>query len=509
MDISRYREEIEAIIPGVLDAYDSLKAKNGMGIYTSNGAFYNHTFFGRDAAMAAKFVTDFDHQVARDTIVALAALQGETENNQTHESKGRIHHEFRDFDTWKGGKIERGILGFFKKKWGATDSQLLSYYATDTTALYIRLVRKYVSHVDKSFLDTPIKNRHGKTIPLRDSIAGAADWLCAQVNEHNHFVVRHTNGWSLPYQTFQDSSTAYPRQNGRLANYRTGITYTEVQAFVFDALEDATVMLQDHPRRHDWQRIAHAMRRALVEDFWSDEEQFFGSAFDATGLVDMPNISAGWTLNTSVWDEEPESRRVAMISAIVKRLYSDDFLTPVGLRTRSLHANQPLLGVVEYHGRLTMWPMFTFMVIEGLRRHRLHRLASDLENRLINGINAAGTFDEFLVIDGGGHMLRSAGKAPHEVAVDAQMIPEQHIAFTVIPAMVLAWRATNRGRAWPAQKKWQKDLEDEILAGITPVERIDPKDAQSVVTAVVPTKFRRYRGNIKSAKYFLAQRRKM
>lgn len=509
MDISRYRDELEAIIPGVLDAYESLKTKNGMGIYTSNGAFYNHTFFGRDTAMAAKFVTDFEHQVTHDTIVALAALQGTDYNGKTYEDAGRIHHEFRDFETWEGGRIERLILGFFRRRWGATDTQLLTYYATDTTALYIRLVHKYISHVDKSFLDMPIKNRYGKSVPLRESVARAADWLCSQVNEHDHFVVARTNEWALPYQTFQDSSTAYPRPDGHLANYRRGITYTEVQAFVIDALEDTTQMLESHVRRHEWQRTAHAMRRALLSDFWSDNEQFFGSAYDQAGLVDMPNVSAGWTLNTSLWDEMPEPKRIEIISAIVRRLFSDDFLTPVGLRTRSLHTDQPLPGVIEYHGRLTVWPMFTFMVIEGLRRHRLHRLAGELENRLINGINVSGSFEEFLVIDGGGHLLRNVPGAKAEVAVDAQMLPEKHIAFTVIPAMVLAWRATNRGRAWPAQAAWQKSLEDEVLAHIDATERLTPAEAAQVVVKVVPTKFRRLRGNLRSSYYFLKERSKM
>lgn len=509
MEISRYRDELEAIIPGVLDAYESLKTTNGMGIYTSNGAFYNHTFFGRDTAMAAKFVTDFDHQVTRDTIVALASLQGTEHDRKTHEDIGRIHHEFRDFETWKGGRVERLILSFFRGRWGATDKQLLTYYATDTTALYIRLVHKYVTHVDKSFLDITIKNRYGKSLPLRDSIAAAADWLCSQINEHDHFVVNHSNEWALPFQTFQDSSTAFPRQNGHLANYRRGITYTEVQAFVIDALEDTTGMLESHPKRHEWQSAAHAMRRALMADFWHEGEQFFGSAYDQAGLVDMPNISAGWTLNTSLWDEIPEPKRVGVITAIVTRLFSDDFLTPVGLRTRALHTDQPLPGVIEYHGRLTVWPMFTFMVIEGLRRHRLHRLASELENRLINGINASGAFEEFLVVDGGGHLLRSVPGKKAEVAVDAQMLPEKRIAFTVIPAMVLAWRATNRGRAWPQQSAWQKKLEDDILTDLEKTERLAPEKVADTVAAVVPTKFRRLRGNLRSSLYFLRERSKM
>lgn len=509
MEISRHRDELEAIIPGVLDAYESLKTKNGMGIYTSNGAFYNHTFFARDAGMAAKFVTDFDHQVTRETIVALASLQGTQAHRVTQEEPGRIHHEFRDFRTWKGGGTERLILGFFRRRWGATDKRLLTYYSSETTALYIRLVHKYVMHIDKSFLDTIIKNNDQQTLTIRESVAQAADWLCYQVNESEHFVSTQTNGWALPFQTFQDSSTAYPRQNGHLANYLRGISFTEVQAFVIDALEDVTQMLEDHTNRHKWQDVSHAMRRALLADYWDEEQQFFGSAIDCYGLVDMPNISAGWTLNTSLWDEVPEPKRIETITAIVTRLFSEDFLTPVGLRTRSLHSDQPLPGVIEYHGRLTVWPMFTFMVIEGLRRHRLHGLATELENRLINGINASGRFEEFFVVDGGGHLLRSVPGAEAEVSVDAQMIPEQTIAFTVIPAMVLAWRGTNRGRAWPEQADWQKQLETDILQTLTPTERLDPDKASDGLVAVVPTKFRRFRGNLRSAIYFLNERRRM
>jgi glycogen debranching enzyme len=509
MDISRYRDELESIIPGVVDTYESLKATNGMGIYTSNGEFYNHTFFGRDTAMAAKFVTDFEHQVTRDTILALASVQGVTTNQKTHEQPGRIHHEFRDFKTWKGTFVERTLLRFFGSKWGSSDGQLLTYYATDTTALYIRLVHKYVTRVDKSFLNQPVKNQHGVSMPLSESVVLAADWLMSQLNEHDHFVVQPTNRWALPYQTFQDSSTAYPRPDGRLANYRRGMTFTEVQAFVIDALEDTTALLESHPKRHEWQSASHAMRRALLSDFWDDTEQFFGCAYDENGLVSMPNVSAGWTLNTSLWSEVPEPQRIERISSIVKRLFSDDFLTPVGLRTRSLHAEQPLLGVVEYHGRLTVWPMFTFMVIEGLRRHRLHRLAQELEHRLVNGINMSGSFDEFIVIDAGNHILRSVPGAKAEVAVDAQMLPEKNIAFTVIPAMVLAWRATNRGRAWPAQAAWQTELEDAILSSIETTDRLDPAAAATEVATIVPTKFRRGRGNLRSTYYFLKQRSKM
>ena len=89
------------------------------------------------------------------------------------------------------------------------------------------------------------------------------------------------------------------------------------------------------------------------------------------------------------------------------------------------------------------------------------------------------------------------------------MVPEERIAFTVIPAMVLAWRATNRGRAWPQQSEWQKKLEQEIFETIEQTERLSPNQAGEVVTKVVPTKFRRGRGNLRSSWYFLREWRKM
>jgi hypothetical protein len=227
------------------------------------------------------------------------------------------------------------------------------------------------------------------------------------------------------------------------------------------------------------------------------------------GLVDLPTITSGWTLNTSFWEELPKEQKAQTISSIVKRLFSDDFLTPVGLRTRALGTPQPLQGVVEYHGRLTVWPMFTFMVIEGLRRHNLHRLAEQLENRLINGLNASGNFEEFFVLDHDGSMLRSVPGKKAARTVSAQMLPEKNIAFTVIPSMVLAERSDNPKRSWPKPNDWQKQLEDEVLEGLTHVDRLAPEQASSALPSVVATKFNRLSGNTRSSWYFYRQWRRM
>ena len=508
MDMLKRRDEIEEVIPGVVQAYQSLKTKNGMGIYTSNGAFYNNTFFGRDAGMSAKFVADYDHQVARDTIVALVALQGTKTDDITQEGEGRIHHEYRDMRTWQHRGFERLLLGWFAKRWGAKNKELLTYYAIDTTALFIRLVNKYVTHTDQSILEKQVKNARDETTNIGDSVARAANWILTQVDASDHVVSHRTNDWALPYQTFQDSSTAFPRTDGSLANFRRGISYTEAQAFSIDALEDAARLLPNNERKHEWISTAQALRVALMRDFWIEDQNYFGSAIDVDGIVDMPTVTAGWTLNTGLWDELPKSERQKKLTAIVTRLFSDDFLTPVGLRSRSLNSPQPLPGVIEYHGRLTVWPMFTFMVIEGLRHHRMHRLALQLENRLINGINANGAFEEFLIIDGGGHMLKSTNRWRARARVDGQMLPEKTIAFTVVPAMALAQRVIG-GQSWPKPATWIAELEDSILATIDDVSRATPDRAADSLPAVVPTKLRRVRGNLRSMWYFNQQRRRM
>ena len=76
MDFLNYRDRLDAVVPGVSEAYDALRGDNNIGIVTSLGAFYNHTIFGRDIGMAAKFVSDFDHKTVWNTILTLASLQG-------------------------------------------------------------------------------------------------------------------------------------------------------------------------------------------------------------------------------------------------------------------------------------------------------------------------------------------------------------------------------------------------------------------------------------------------
>lgn len=479
-------EAIEEIVPGIIEAYGELTADNDLGTFTSGGLFFNHTFFGRDASMSAKFVADFDHQTALKVIYGLMKYQGTKNDPVTQEEPGRIHHELRDFSIWRGRLSERLVLLLVGRFWGMKNGVLKTYFSADSTANFIRLVNKYCHNIDTALLDKEV-DLGGRKVTVRQSLEAAADWLVSQVDSNGHLMTRRVKR-SLPFQTFQDSVTAYAWSDGLIANYRRPHSFVEVQAFAADALDDTSRLLSGQTGKIvSYKETAHRMRRALLSDYWDIEHRFFSSLLTERDrvlkLLDVPNISAGWTLNTSWWDEVATHDRIEKISDIVNRLFSDEFLTDVGLRTRSKYAYEPLGGTVDYHGAQTVWPMFNFMIIEGLRRHRMFRLAQQLEHRLINGCNVVQKFPEFFIVDKESGQMQLPIRDRSLPKITAQMIPEKNIAFTVVPLLNIA-RSTGEPVPKPAEE-WQKELEESVLSRITHMPLVAP---QKAIDALQPRK---------------------
>jgi glycogen debranching enzyme len=507
MDNPDLKPQLEAVVPGVFDAYHSLKSHDGMGLHTSSGSFYNHTLFGRDGSMAAKFVADFDHDIVCETIIALAALQGTENDPRTQEQPGRIHHELRDFRTWRGSLADRILFLPWYRLWGVRNRQLLTYFSVDTTASYIRLVHKYAKHIDASILLRKVTNHHGEVVTIAESLVAAAGWIIDKVQDDGRMVNTRRNRWSLPFQTYQDSLTTYSRADGSLANYIQPISYVEVQAFAADALDDMAELFPGHDLTLAWRETARRMHNALVDSFWDNQQKFFASAIDADGPLDVPNISAGWTLNTSLWREMEDEELASYIGPIVERLFSDEFLTTVGLRTMSKDAQLPVDEIIGYHSPEVVWPMFTFMVVEGLRRHRLYGLATQLENRILNSLNATGNFDEFFIVLRDGTVALQADKGS-DGTLKVQMPPEKRIGFTVVPAMTMAKRSSYHDEHLP-QNDWQKKLEKKILEKIDHIDRAEPADALKALGNVRYVRLNRWSGAWESFKYFRRETKRM
>lgn len=498
MDFLRREAEIDAVVPGVTAAYRQLRDSGGQGLYTSLGRYYNNTIFGRDAGMTAKFVTFFDHTTAWETIMTLSSYQGQAENHRTHEQPGRIHHEMRDYSAWHGRWYDRLGLEVAGLAWGKRNRKLVSYYAADSTATYIRLIHKYSGAIDRSIIDREVPQMNGVMLPLSQSVVHAANWIVEQVDEGGIFWVKRANRWSLPYQTFADSVTAYAWMDGAPANTSLPHSYVEVQAYALDALKDAVRLLPAHKDADTWRMVAHKMQRALLDNFWNHHSQTFSPGLfrrnDTATPLDTDMIMSTWTLNTSFWTELPDNEYREALCAIVRRVFDGDFLTDFGIRTKSTATNEPLGSIIDYHGSQTIWPMFNFMFIEGLRRHGLYRLARQIEFRLTNTLNALGNFPEFFIVDHEGVLYQPDSHA--SLHKSGQMIPEVNIAFTVVPALTLAYRNIYR-RTTPAKDGWKYELEESILATIPEHELLEPKSAHHIIRPT-PLHIRRTLGGIRS-----------
>lgn len=503
MDFLLESNKLDKIAPGVTSAYRQLRDSHGQGIYTSLGRYYNHTIFGRDAGMSAKFVSDFDHQTVWETISTLASHQGTLSSPKTQQEIGRIHHELRDYTDWDGRNFDRFGLWLAGKAWGVRNKRLLTYFAADTTATYIRLVHKYALSIDKSILDRQVPFGSGDTRLLSDSIAAAASWIVGNVDDEGCFVSRRTNRWSLPYQTFADSVTAYVWRDGSAADTSKRHSYLEAHVYCLDALQDAVRLLPDHPASKRWSNVAKQMHSALFTYFWRENtHNFVPGLFDREGKLsqlDTEMITSGWTLNASFWKHMPDPMHRAKIISIVKRLFQDDFLTDAGIRTRSLRTREPLGDMLDYHGSQTVWPMFNFMFVEGLRRLGLHGLAYQLEVRILNSINAVGNFPEFCIVDHSGQIYRPNSHAKKRIK--GQMIPEQNIAFTVVPALTLAYRHAYHRPIKPTSG-WRHDLEASILASIPEIDLLDPSQAAAEYL-IKPIKVDRWLAGFASASHIL------
>lgn len=483
-------DDIEQLVPGVAAAFQQLRNQDTGSISTSNGAFYNHTLFGRDASMSAKFVTDIYPETAWCTIKALAGQQGTIVNRKTNEAIGRIHHELRDFRAWHGSLYNRLGMSVIAGLWGEKDRRLRTYFAADTTADYIRLAHKYVQNVDNTALHKVVQTTPDVEVTLRESVRLATEWLVAQVDQRGLFIVNRHNRWSLPYQTFADSVTAYHFRDGKVANSARAHSFVEVQAYAMDAIEDALRLFGDHAPEV-WHQTVARMRQALLEYFWDERYHNFAPALFVRGSglhkLDVGMITSGWTLNTSFWYSLDDSLHQKYLTGIIEGLFQEDFLTAVGIRTKSSLTHEPLGRAIDYHGSRTVWPMFNFMVIEGLRRHGFYRLAEQLEVRLLNGVNALGQFPEFLIAEHDGTIFRPTRTA--KLARAGQMIPEQNIAFTIVPSLVIAERHLRYEEQKP-HGEWQHKLEERILHAIPQQTLLAPQAAKQQIRPT-PLKIRR------------------
>jgi glycogen debranching enzyme len=458
-----------------VETLQQLRVK-GKGLHTSIGENYNNALFGRDSAIAARELLTRDSSVAHDAIIALAELQGTEANDQSDEEPGRIIHEDRDFDTWQATFLKRVPLLAASYLWGGNQKEMTTYFSMDSTPLFLLLAGDYAKQ-NPIVLQELITRKNGQKTTVEQCVVDAANWLSSHITPEGLVEIARHNPTGLIHQTWKDSPSGYIQEDGSALNVSKPIAYLEVQSLTVDALTSAAHLMGDERsiESHAWEENAEKVAKTTLEKFWLDDVQYFASAIDKDDdgnqrVSDVQQSDPGWMLNSTIFDTLPESTRQKYVTGIVKKLFSDDFLTDAGLRTRSVQYINTL-EVADYHGSRATWPIDTYMTAKGLRKQGLPKLADQLEARIMNSVNMAGNFYEFFYVEPDGKVLLDPEKArvdqPNAEDLPAQMFPEAGIAWTVAAMMMIKYRRGHELNNEAIQKgSWQDELEQEVTSEI-------------------------------------------
>ncbi len=452
------------------------------GIYTSLGENFNNATFGRDSLIASRELLDWEPKVAHDVILELASLQGIKKRNISNEQDGRIMHEHRDFRTWDTSPVNKIAFKALSHMWGGNSEQMTTYFSLDSTPLFTILAADYAKE-DPRILDEKVVRKDGNEVTIRQSLVNSAEWVSNHIAKSGLVEVGRHNPTSLIHQTWKDSPTGYIRDDGTMANVLKPIAYLEIQALAADSLSSAADIIEkDRPNQaNSWRLASESIIEKTIDRFWIEDKHFFASAIDKDGNNNEKALQAsqsdvGRILNSRFFENMPEEKQEKYITAITKNLFSENFLTDVGIRCRSLEsANE--MGVADYHGALVSWPIDSYLIAKGLRKQNMPRLAEQLESRILNAVNASNNHCEFFYVMPDGKVVLNTDEAKvYSQGADSlpvQRMPESNIAWTVAAIHKIETRNEQEHGEEPNLVSWKSELEDEILKQIKNIQALE------------------------------------
>jgi glycogen debranching enzyme len=481
--------------PSLLKALDRVVSRAGYP-YGSNCLLFREAQFGRDALEVAEDLLEMRPAIARAVIKRLAALQGTLVDPRSEEEPGKIHHEHRALVmegqpvSQESAAICRRLIQQWELNQRETElgplQELTTYMTVDATPLYVRLVSEFCQRYGGDILQeeyTPRRWTEGSSKPtVRDSVGKAVDWITARIERSDIGLLefqRMTPRGHL-FQAWKDGGSSYLHPDGSYCNYNAPIASIEVQGLAYDALRAAPSLLGgvSEEQRQRWTALAERVQQTVIRLFWMPDERYFAMAIDRDprtgGARQMKLISSnpGAVLDSGLFDLPDLQRRQGYVAAIVERIYSGEFLTPVGIRCSSL-IHEHLLNYPAYQSSHTVWHKETYDIAKGFRRQGFPKLARDLENRLLNAINVTGGATEFLYVLSDNRVdydpLKRVAREDAEEIV-ATNVPENDQAWSISAGLAVKWRRGRRQPPRPLSIAWGSELEDELLSTIAPAK---------------------------------------
>ena len=449
-------------------------ARDGNGIHASAGNMYGNAIFGRDSLEVAEDLIQTHPELVRRILLNVASMQGVGFNPESEEEPGRILHEYRpnqiEGQELKG--VARVIYEELSSKWGGTDKYMIYYGSVDSTPLFIKVLCSFADYKGIDVFSEKYIDRRGEEVTLWHALEAATNWLRNRLHGDSNGLLsfKRSNPHGLINQVWKDSWEFYVHEDGSEINHDGPVASIELQGLAYDALMSAVKYLPD---TEDLHHIAEHITSETIRRFWMPDKAYFSVGIDTDEQGNLRPIKVitanpGALLNSSIFDNLSELHKRRYVSAIVRKLFSEDLLTNAGIRSRALSEGR-LRPHWDYHGSFVTWPKETFDIATGLRRQGLFRLALQLEFRLLNLVWRAQAYPEFAYIDGQGRALlgpQSNHDGDDVITVRSTDHPEDIQAWTVSAVI----STLNRLGITSDSDEWHQELQSEILQHI-PITR--------------------------------------
>ncbi|BAT54459.1 hypothetical protein NOS3756_34290 [Nostoc sp. NIES-3756] len=299
----------------------------------SAGVPWFSALFGRDSLITASQTLMLNPEIARETLMLLAAYQGKQEDEWREEELGKILHELRLGEMARCQEIPH-----------------TPYYGTvDATPLWLMLYSEYYSWThDRETLEQ-----------LWPNALVAMEWIDRNMQPTGYLTYHRRSKRGLDNQGWKDSGDCIVDRKGDLAN--GSIALCEVQAYVYAAKMRLTEIARMKKRldlAERWQDEARSLKERFNEDFWIEDQDFCALALDgALKPVDSITSNPGHCLQLGIFTPEKAY-------SVAERLRAPDMFNGWGIRT--LSSLSPAYNPMGYHIG-SVWPHDNSLIAMGLR----------------------------------------------------------------------------------------------------------------------------------------------
>jgi glycogen debranching enzyme len=298
--------------------------------------------FGRDSLIASYQALPMRPELARTTLLALAARQAVAFDDFREAEPGKILHELRF------GELT--VLG---------ERPHSPYYGSaDSSPLFLILL----DELERWTGDAELVRR------LEPNARAALAWIDLHGDSDDDGFVeyeRRNAETGLVNQCWKDSYNSMLFADGTIA--RAPIVACEIQGYVYDAKRRAARLAReiwgDDELARRLEREAAELRVRFHDAFWVPEGGYYALALDgAKRRVDSLTSNVGHLLWSGIVDPEPAAQLARHLMS--ERLYS-------GWGVRTMAEGDAGYNPIEYHNG-TVWPHDNSLIAHGLAAYGYH-----------------------------------------------------------------------------------------------------------------------------------------